>query len=72
VTGGFVAPGFEEVRPELKRNFAERRELGAACAAYVEGRRVVDLWGGVCDARDALPGRRRPVLVYSTTKVFPR
>ena len=34
---GHVAPGFEEVRSEFARNFAERGELGAACAAYVGG-----------------------------------
>ena len=69
VTGGFVAPGFEEVRREFKRNFAERRELGAACAAYVEGRKVVDLWGGARDARDGSPWEEETLaLVYSTSK----
>ena len=44
--GGFVAPGFEEVRAEFERNFAERGEIGAAVAAYWRGEKVVDLWGG--------------------------
>ena len=43
---GFVAPGFEEVRDEFERNFAERGEIGAAVAAYWRGEKVVDLWGG--------------------------
>ena len=43
---GFVAPGFEEVRAEFERNFAERGEIGAAVAAYWRGEKVVDLWGG--------------------------
>jgi CubicO group peptidase (beta-lactamase class C family) len=43
---GFVAPGYEAVLEAFKRNFLDRRELGAACSAYVSGRRVVDLWGG--------------------------
>ena len=66
---GSVAPGFEEVREEFTRNFADRGELGAAVAAYVRGEKVVDLWGGYRDARrqerweeDTL------VLVYSTSK----
>ena len=42
-----VAPGFETVREEFQRNFAERGELGAACAVYYRGKPVVDLWGGV-------------------------
>ena len=43
---GSVAPGFEEVRAEFERNFAERGEIGAAVAAYWRGEKVVDLWGG--------------------------
>ena len=67
--GGFVAPGFDEVRVEFERNFAKRGELGSAVAAYWRGEKVVDLWGG----------RRRPggdapwnedtmVVVMSNTK----
>ena len=41
--GGTVAPGFEEVRLEFERNFAERGEIGAAVAAYWRGEKVVDL-----------------------------
>lgn len=41
--GGGVEPGFEPVREEFERNFAA---VGAACCVYVEGRPVVDLWGG--------------------------
>ena len=43
---GMVAPGFEEVRAEFERNFAERGEIGAAVAAWWRGEKVVDLWGG--------------------------
>src|SRR3954451_3950379 len=69
VIGGSVAPGFEEVRREFERNFAKRRELGAACAAFVGGEKVVDLWGGVRDARDGSPWEEDTlVLVYSTSK----
>ena len=69
VIQGSVAPGFEEVREEFEVNFARRREVGAAVAAYHRGEKVVDLWGGVRD-----PGNRDPwqqdtmVLVYSTSK----
>jgi CubicO group peptidase (beta-lactamase class C family) len=66
---GFVAPGFEEVEREFARNFAERDELGAAVAAYVGGEKVVDLWGGVRDARSGAPWEEDTlVLVYSTSK----
>ena len=43
---GQVAAGFEEVRYEFERNFAERGEIGAAVAAYWRGEKIVDLWGG--------------------------
>jgi CubicO group peptidase (beta-lactamase class C family) len=52
---GFVAPGFEIVREEFARNIADRNEPGAACAAYFEGRKVVDLWGGYRDKKKSLP-----------------
>jgi CubicO group peptidase (beta-lactamase class C family) len=69
VIHGFTAPGFEDVRAEFARNLAERGELGGACAAFHEGEKVVDLWGGVADARDATPWQEDSlVLVYSTSK----
>ena len=43
---GYCAPGFDAVREQFERNFAERGEVGAAVAAWVDGRLVVDLWGG--------------------------
>ncbi|MGH7551421.1 MAG: serine hydrolase [Longimicrobiales bacterium] len=68
---GQVAPGFEEVRTEFERNFAERGEIGAAVAAYWRGEKVVDLWGG-----SRIPGSDSPweqdtmVAVMSSTKGF--
>ena len=54
-TDGFVAHGFEPVREEFERNFAERGDLGASFAAVRDGELVVDLWGG---AVDSATGRR--------------
>ncbi len=66
---GMVAPGFEEVRSELERNFAERGEVGAAVAAYWRGEKVVDLWGGRRAPADEAPWREDTmVIVFSTTK----
>ena len=45
--GGFVEPGFEGVRDAFANNFVEHGEQGASYAFYVEGTKVVDLWGGV-------------------------
>jgi len=67
--GGFVAPGFEEVRTEFDRNFAERGEIGAAVAAYWRGEKVVDLWGGRRTPEGDAPWNEDTmVVVNSTTK----
>jgi CubicO group peptidase (beta-lactamase class C family) len=66
---GFTAPGFERVREVFERNFTDDIEVGASFCAVLDGRTVVDLWGGWQDracsrawAEDTL------VNVYSTTK----
>jgi CubicO group peptidase (beta-lactamase class C family) len=66
---GHVAPGFEEVRAEFERNFAERGEIGAAVAAYVRGEKVVDLWGGQRTPDGGEPWNEDTIIiVFSTTK----
>ena len=66
---GTVAPGFGPVRDVFARNFAERNEVGAACAVFLRGEPVVDLWGGLRDRRTGAPWEADTlVLVFSTTK----
>ena len=66
---GSVAPGFDEVRDAFVANFRDRGELGAACAAYHRGQKVVDLWGGHRDAQRLDPWEEDTlVTVFSTTK----
>lgn len=55
---GLVAPGFEEVRTQFERNFAERGEIGAAVAAYWKGEKVVDPWGAAARPRVMHRGTR--------------
>jgi CubicO group peptidase (beta-lactamase class C family) len=67
--GGDVAPGFEAVRDAFVRNFTEHGDVGAGYALYVEGRKVVDLWGGVADRTTRRPYAEDTLqLVFSTTK----
>jgi CubicO group peptidase (beta-lactamase class C family) len=54
---GIVKPGFERVADAFERNFAERGEIGAAFAAYVDGEPVVDLWGGLADRAHGIAWR---------------
>ncbi|HVZ23710.1 MAG TPA: serine hydrolase domain-containing protein [Vicinamibacterales bacterium] len=66
---GHVSPGFERVRDVFVENFARREELGGACCAYVDGRKVVDLWGGVRNATTGEPWEERTmVVIHSATK----
>ncbi len=66
---GFVAPGFEAVREAFVENFERRNELGAACAMYFRGRKVVDMWGGVRNGATGQPWEEDTmVLVFSATK----
>lgn len=66
---GTVAPGFEPVREVFADNFRTRGELGAACAVYLRGEKVVDLWGGVRDHATGAPWEEDTmVMVFSTTK----
>ncbi|MCX5297857.1 beta-lactamase family protein [Streptomyces sp. NBC_00193] len=66
---GHVAPGFEAVREEFARNFAERDEQGAAVAVTLDGELVVDLWGGAADPTRGTPwGGDTRQLIFSGSK----
>ncbi|MEZ5205696.1 MAG: serine hydrolase domain-containing protein [Acidimicrobiales bacterium] len=66
---GWVADGFEGVRDAFVANFDNGSEVGAAFSAYHQGRKVVDLWGGVADPDTGKPWEEDTMmLVFSTTK----
>ncbi|SEL00687.1 serine hydrolase domain-containing protein [Nonomuraea pusilla] len=68
-TRGETAPGFEAVRETFEAHLAGEPEAGAAVAAYLHGRKVVDLWGGVADPATGRPWERDTLqVVFSTTK----
>jgi CubicO group peptidase (beta-lactamase class C family) len=66
---GECEPRFVAVRDAFAAGFADGLELGASLAVEIDGRCVVDLWGGFADA-----ARRRPwehdtiACVFSCTK----
>lgn len=67
--GGSCDPAFEGVRDAFAQNFAAGLELGASLAVSVDGRNVVDLWGGHLDAaRTRAWERDSLVCVFSCTK----
>jgi CubicO group peptidase (beta-lactamase class C family) len=66
---GIVEPGFEGVRDAFARNFEEHGDVGAGFCLHVEGRKVVELWGGVADpATNRAYDESTLQLVFSTTK----
>src|SRR3954468_8404133 len=68
VLDGAVDPGFESVLASFERGLA-KAELGAAVCAYVNGRKVVDLWGGWENGARTKPWRRDTIAcAMSATK----
>lgn len=68
---GFVVPGFERVRDEFERNFAERSDVGAAVSVTVDNKPVVDLWGGWQDESATRPWTRDTIVnVWSVGKAI--
>jgi CubicO group peptidase (beta-lactamase class C family) len=69
IIDGTVADGFEPVRQAFAEHFRTLNELGAACAVYYRGEKVVDLWGGYRDTdRVGSWEAETMVLVASGTK----
>jgi CubicO group peptidase (beta-lactamase class C family) len=59
----------ERLQPVFRENFETLGELGAAVSIWHNGKQVVDLYGGFCDARHEKPWESdTPVLIWSATK----
>lgn len=66
---GLVSRPFAAVREAFIKNFARRHELGGACCVYLQGAKVVDLWGGIRNKETGEPWERDTmVIVHSATK----
>jgi len=66
---GSCDPAFTAVRDVFAASLAAGDDLGAGLAVEVDGRRVVDLWGGVADARTGRAWERDTECVtFSATK----
>jgi CubicO group peptidase (beta-lactamase class C family) len=66
---GTCLPQFARVRDAFERNFAERGEVGAAVAVWVDDELVVNLWGGSADAAGTRPWRENTLAsVFSGSK----
>jgi CubicO group peptidase (beta-lactamase class C family) len=66
---GICDPRFKPVREAFCENFASRGELGAAVTVTIDGKPVVDFWGGVADRVTGRAWERDTmVVVFSCTK----
>jgi CubicO group peptidase (beta-lactamase class C family) len=59
---GECAPGFEAVRDAFETNFLAEEEVGASVSVVLDGRKVVDLWGGWRDAACTRPWERDTIV----------
>jgi CubicO group peptidase (beta-lactamase class C family) len=66
---GVCDPEFARVRDAFADNFNQQGEVGSAVAIVLDGRPVVDLWGGYRDEKRTQPWTEDTLVnVYSTTK----
>ena len=68
---GTFDPKFARVREAFEKTFESPLELGAAIAITIDGKLVVDLWGGHRDGKQKDPWTADTLVnLYSTTKGF--
>lgn len=66
---GHADPAFRAVEDAFRENFRSRNEVGGAVCVRVDGRTVVDLWGGHRDAARTSPWQRDTLVnAYSVGK----
>ena len=67
---GFCEPRFEAVKDAFTQNFEEGMEVGATFAVTINGKYVIDIWGGHKDKEKTQLWEEDTICnVYSTTKV---
>lgn len=68
---GYCEDRFTSVKEAFQSNFDENLEVGASFAVTINGKHVIDLWGGYADAAQTKPWKKDTIVnVYSTTKVM--
>jgi CubicO group peptidase (beta-lactamase class C family) len=66
---GWVAPGFEAVADAFRLELSGDTSPGASLAVVVDGRTVVDLWGGSADTERGIDWRSDTIVpIFSGTK----
>lgn len=66
---GHCDPAFLAVKAAFINNFEKEGELGAAIAVYLDGQKIIDLWGGHSDKNRGKPWQKNTMAgFYSTGK----
>ena len=52
---------FASVKKAFADNFADGFEVGASFAATIDGKSVIDIWGGFADGREHSLGNATPL-----------
>ena len=69
--GGFCDPQFKAVQDVFARNFEQFDELGASLAVTLNGKFMMDIWGGWADAAKTRPWEENTIVcVFSITKIM--
>ena len=68
---GFTDERFAAVRTQFQANLDSGADVGASVCMTLEGKTVVDLWGGLADEASGTPWTRDTIVnVYSVTKTM--
>ncbi|MFW9894673.1 MAG: serine hydrolase domain-containing protein [Promethearchaeota archaeon] len=68
---GFCDDKFAAVKEAFQQNFKTEGDVGASFAVTLNGKFVVDIWGGYADKAKSRPWEKDTIVnVYSTTKVM--
>jgi CubicO group peptidase (beta-lactamase class C family) len=68
---GYCEDRFNSVKEAFQRNFENDLEVGASFAVTIDGKHVIDIWGGYANAEKTRPWEQDTIVnVYSTTKVM--
>ncbi len=71
VTAGVIGDGFESVRDVFEQILASGEDVGASVAVAVDGKLVVDLWGGYMDDKRLEAWEKDTIVnVFSSTKTM--
>jgi len=69
--GEILDPRFESLRGVLDGHIAAGSDIGSSFCATLEGKTVVDIWGGHADEAKTRPWEKDTIInVYSTTKTM--